>query len=76
MIPDELINKVLGLYAYDGGSTDSGIRDNSLKASLKGREDIEELLTACAKALCEPPYTIEDVTAFCKWIRDELGIYY
>lgn len=80
MTRDELIDALVGLYAYDTGCTDSGIHDVVLKAKcVKELETLplpeltimirEQWLTDEKLA---DGYTIEDVHLFITWLADEM----
>lgn len=72
---EELVDKIIGLYAYDQGATDSGIKDDDLKKELRKREDINALLLDCVLTL-DPDigHTIEDVKEFVEWVEDSEGL--
>ena len=63
-----------GLYAYDGGATDSGIHDPELRARCRVQiRSHPELIPVIAQQLYgAPPYTAADVEAFTKWVALDL----
>ena len=64
-----------GLFAFDTGCQDSGIKDDSAKERLKSDPDLIELLTALAKRyLNNDDYTIEDVKKLIDWAVDGLEV--
>lgn len=82
-----LFNALGGLFAYDTGSTDSGIHDEALRDRVKTYLDSlderafrlsiskyvrEHYLTDAALA---EGYGIEDVKAFTEWLADSMRIY-
>jgi hypothetical protein len=72
---EELIDKIIGLFAFDSGATDSGIKDDTLKKTLRERDDIESLLQAAVISLDpDQGYTIEDTKEFLDWVEDEHGL--
>ncbi len=71
----ELLDKIICLFAFDGGATDSGIKDDNLKRELREREDILKLLMEALFTLDpEQGYTIEDAKNFVEWVEDEYGL--
>jgi hypothetical protein len=81
MTDDELRDVLDGLHAYDVGATDSGIRDEDLRARCIARlsemqpgeirEMIREMwLTPAALAR---GYGAEDAEEFRMWLRDDMG---
>ncbi len=72
---EEVLDRIEGLFAYDGGSRDSGVKDDDFKYSLQDRDDIVPLLTKVLKRLlaCDA-YGIEDAKAFLDWVEEELEI--
>ena len=86
MNQDKLFDSLDGLYAYDSGSTDSGIHDEKL------REEIKEHLASMdegtfrkvmstfirinfvSEEAISKGYGIEDVAGFINWLRDRMGI--
>jgi hypothetical protein len=68
----EKLDRLDGVYAYDGGCVSSGIKDDSFKASLIDDPDKEKLLTELCKQYLnsEQGYTFEDITSLVKWAED------
>lgn len=69
-----ILDRLDGLYAWDSGCLDSGIKDDTFKASVVKRDDIDILLLALVKQYSESPRTIEDVVTVVRWIQDDLGV--
>jgi hypothetical protein len=76
-----IFNTIDGLFAYDQGSLDSGIKDNDLKNELiviikSLSEDNQRKLfaeyarTFLTNEATEAGYGIEDVIEFHEWIKD------
>lgn len=73
-----------GLFAYDTGCTDSGIHDEVLREKVKQElaDDLKNRpfslvgprLTKFAKRYLEPPYGLEDIAHFIRWLRDFMEI--
>ena len=70
---------MIGFFAYDTGSTDSGIHDEVAKEGLFNRmhkeHGIPKIVTEYAKYLLSEEgekigYTIEDVKDFIDWLDD------
>lgn len=86
MVKLELIKAIEGLFAYDTGCTDSGIKDELLrervKYSLSIMEDVEFRLFISryireyylSETSLENGYGIEDVSAFIKWFGEYMDI--
>lgn len=72
----ELVDRIDAVMAYDFGASDSGIKDDEFKASLKDRNDIVELMTDLVRqyVLSDEGYTYEDVVQMVHW-AEEQGIY-
>ena len=81
----ELFDALDGLYAYDSGATDSGIRDEGLKEKVKTHlEDMEDEafritmsmhIRECfvSEEAIKQGYGIEDVKAFIDWLDREMN---
>ena len=84
MTDEELFDALSGLFAYDTSCVDSGIHDERLRARVKREleRDLEghpaslagPRLTRFARRYLEPPYTLEDVASFIKWLADRMEI--
>lgn len=87
MTDDELRDALDGLYAYDGGATDSGIRDENLRArckeELKARhagDGYGPWLSRLVREMwlsdeaIEQGYGIVDAVEFCRWLDEEMGV--
>lgn len=77
MSDGDLFEALDGLFAYDTGCVDSGIRDERLRTAVKAeltKDDAAGIrrLTEFAKRYMEPPYTLEDVASFIEWLRDHM----
>ncbi len=71
MSEQEILDRIEGIFAYDMGSHDSGIKDDAFKASLKTMPEIDRLLMmVLARLTVEGGYTIEDAIQFCDWVQD------
>lgn len=68
-----------GLMAYDNGATDSGIKDENLRAQLVAYVDEltdqqhSLLVMGFIHARIHPPYQLEDMLVFLGWCRDNFG---
>ncbi len=83
---DELRDALGGLFAYDVGCTDSGIKDELLrervKAHLNAMDDTQFRLEMSryvrdaylAESQLEQRYGIEDVREFLDWLAQDMGI--
>jgi hypothetical protein len=81
MTGDELRDALDGLYAYDAGATDSGIRDEDLRARCIAR--LSEMhpgeIRAMIREMWLSPeaasagYGTEDAEEFRLWLRDDMG---
>lgn len=82
----KLYDALDGLFAYDTGCVDSGIKDESLREQVKiyldglGGEQLRLVLSRFIResylteeALSEQ-YGIEDVSSFIKWLGDSMDI--
>jgi len=76
VLDDLLLDRLDGLKAYDGGSTDSGIKDDVFKSEVVKRNDIEDLLKELLFRRLRGDGTLEDVKACLEWIEDEYGLNY
>lgn len=78
MTDAEKIDKLDGLYAYDGGCISSGIYDPDLKNYFKvNAEETRVLLTALAKQylVCTVnTYTLSDIKGLIDWAEYTLDI--
>lgn len=79
-----------GLYAYDGGSLDSGIKDEALRQKckeyikslpLKSSELVPRLWLSrlvrdmwLSEEALEQGYGIEDALKFLQWLQDEMDV--
>lgn len=71
----QLFEALEGLYAYDTGCTDSGIKDERLRAEVKRelqKDDAMKRLTQFARNMMQPPYTLEDCKAFIDWLSEHM----
>ncbi|GLY32113.1 hypothetical protein [Kineosporia sp. NBRC 101731] len=89
MTQEELQDALLGLFAYDTGSRDSGIHDEALRqrviGQLSGDERGEHELIArrpisrviresfLTEEALDQGYGIEDVHGFLCWLSSEMG---
>lgn len=78
---ENLFNALDGLFAYDNGATDSGIKDDALKKEVSdylknqcnGRTTYPDILVAFVnKHYSKPPYGPEDARAFRDWVENDL----
>lgn len=77
---EKLQDSLDGLFAYDGGCTDSGIKDELLR--MKCKEELQKLSPAEITVLIRDMwwsdealaqgYGAEDAFAFMKWLGDEM----
>lgn len=74
----EKLDRLDGIFAYDGGAVSSGIKDDGFKASLREDPDTEKLLTELCKQYLnsDQGYTFEDIAELVKWAVDELELEY
>ena len=81
MKQEELFAALDGMFAYDEGCTDSGIKSETLKEEVKEylrkNDDAERQLLIFIHTHYDPEngYTIEDVCAFIDWLRDEMDLW-
>ncbi len=83
MNKQKLFGALDGLFAYDEGGTDCGIKDDALKAAvfsyLKSQRDehqiYPDILSEFAKAYLEPPYGLEDLKEFIDWVDENMEKY-
>lgn len=76
----ELHDAIDGLMAYDHGATDSGISDPALRHTVgdyvrkltKGQQN--RLMMGFIHDRMHPPYGVEDMFEFLRWMRDTLGV--
>ncbi len=84
MTYEEIKDALDGLYAYDLGSTDSGIHDAILKEKVRAhiqgldpREHKALIVRLCRYMLSdevlEQGYTAEDLKGFLVWLDEEMG---
>lgn len=83
MNEDELLDALDGLYAYDGGAVDSGIKDERLRTRVKAHllaipyRERDILLGRIARELyltddaLEQGSCLEGVEGFIRWLRDQ-----
>ncbi len=71
------IDRIDGIFAYDTGCADSGIKDVFFKNSLKDDPmELELLLTGLGKRyLNQKDYTIADIKRLIEWAERELDFY-
>ncbi len=90
MTEQELRDALDGLYAYDGGATDSGIHDEVLRQKcittikampLKPGELVPRLWLSrlirdmwLSEEVLEQGYGIEDAISFLRWLEEEMEI--
>lgn len=82
MTEEELFDGIDGLFAGDTGCADSGIRDERLrervKAELRADLGAHELaggrLTRFARRLLDPPYDLEDMARFIRWLDEKMDL--
>lgn len=82
MTDDELRDALDGLYAYDVGATDSGIRDEALRERCKAA--LEAMSPAALSQLVSDMwltpqaraagYNALDAEEFTEWLADEMGV--
>lgn len=77
MNKQEFFDALDGLWAYDAGCTDSGIRDERLRTKvIEFLQSVNPIawLTEFARDLIkeDSPYTIEDVGGFINWLADRM----
>lgn len=78
---DELRDALDGLFAYDMGATDSGIKDNQLKERCKAelQKLTPEAFTLMAREMwlsdeaMAQGYGVADLKEFIDWLADEMG---
>lgn len=70
----ELWDAIDGLFAYDSGFTDAGIKDERLRAWVKEVINDPEFgarrLAEFAKRYLEPPYGLSDLKEFIDWLSE------
>lgn len=81
MDKEKLFDALDGLFAYDGGATDSGIHDESLRKEVFDfiREEAKRestfhpsILTEFVKQhYADPPYGLEDIKEFIEWLEGQ-----
>jgi hypothetical protein len=77
---DDLYDLIDGLFAYDGGCTDSGIKDDAAKEKVKkyleNNENADQMLWDFLRKY-DPKlgYGLSDVVDFIKWLEDEMDYY-
>jgi len=78
MTDEELFDALDGLWAYDTGSTDSGIHDEGLRERVKAElaKDLAGLsrLTKFTRRYLEAPYNVADVASFIRWLAHDMEI--
>lgn len=90
MTDEELKDALDGLYAYDEGAADSGIRDEGLRerciAALRQRRDEEEAAAWSAWTArlvrdmfltderIAQGYGLTDAVLFIRWLEDRMGV--
>jgi len=72
------LDRLDGIFAYDTGAINSGIKDDTFKASMKSDPDLEKLLTELCKQYLnsDQGYTFEDIVELVKWSERELELEY
>lgn len=86
MTEDELFGAMDALWAADFGATDSGVKDEDLRARVQATlasmsEEARRLaLSHFARNLLDDDmliagYGIEDVASFLRWLDDRMGIH-
>ncbi len=82
MTDAEFANAMIGIYAYDTGSVDSGIHDELLRARVIAelRRDGGEVRLSrlvrdhfLSEEALAKHYGIEDVSHFIRWLDDQMG---
>jgi hypothetical protein len=80
MTDRELLNNIIGFWAYESGCTDSGMKNDTLKEecqrivdSRRDDKSLEKLFASYVHELTEPDsqYTLEDVARFIAYLADE-----
>jgi len=78
----ELFDALDGLFAYDGGATDSGIKDELLRERVKKELQERETISKDLLRFCYGHYTpdkgygLEDIVEFIKWLENEMNFYF
>lgn len=77
MTEEEMIDRLDGIFAFDSGTTDSGIFDPSFKEEVKkDKAKLDELLKKLVGLyIAEEGRTFEDVQQIVEWARDEMDMY-
>jgi len=82
----KLFDALDGLYAYDSGATDSGIRDGALRREVKthlgslSENDLRFIMSEfirvafVSEEALSKGYGIGDVAEFLQWLKDEMCI--
>jgi len=72
----ELFDALDGLFAYDTGCVDSGIKDERLRQRVKAElKKNDPRIALFLKAYYLPPdYGEEDVAAFKEWLHEVMGV--
>lgn len=72
---ERLIRKLDGLFAGRDGSSDSGIRDDELKAGIARHPDIDGMLKDLAmRYLSSDACGLSDIKNLIEWIEDPCGL--
>lgn len=90
MTDAELSDALMGLYAYDTGSRDSGIHDERLRDRVRiefftdpgrsGSQIVSDRISRIVRdaflseEAISEGYGIEDVADFIRWLSEEMGI--
>jgi len=72
------LDRMEAIFAFDGGATDSGVKDDEFKESLrKDKTGTCKLLEEIAKIyMNSEEYGLADVAELITWAGEELGIDY
>ncbi len=71
------IDRLDGIFAYDTGCADSGIKDVFFKNNLTSDpKELGLLLTGLAKMYLNEGYTIADIKNLIEWSEQELDFYF
>ncbi len=84
MTDRELFDAIDGLFAYDTGCVSSGIRDEALRDQVKRELHLDAesrphslagpRLTKFAARFVAPPFSLEDMAIFIRWLDGKMGI--
>jgi hypothetical protein len=83
MTDAELFDALDGLFAFDLGCG-SGIHDELLRKRVQDELELDRMatpyslvgprLTAFSRRLLDPPYTLEDMASFIRWLDERMKI--